>query len=121
MQRWLRAYGSSVWLRRLSRTIDLSRRGSPVGYHLAQRRRPWILARFSFRSSSKCRRTPHDSSCRWPSPCNQLGEVVVDARHTEIRLATEGVMEIVDAVRVAIEEFHDGQDEVVRFVERVED
>ena len=54
-------------------------------------------------------------------PQKQFGKIVVDACHAEVRFALEGLPDIVDAVCVALEEFHYGKNEIIGLVERVED
>ena len=49
----------------------------------------------------------------------QFREVVVHAPDAKIGFAVKRLAEVVNAVRVAIEKFDDGEDEVVRFVERI--
>ena len=51
----------------------------------------------------------------------QVLERVVDARRPEVRLALERLPDVVDAVRFVVEELDDGEDEVLRLVQRVED
>ena len=46
------------------------------------------------------------------APRQQFGEVVVDAGHTEIRLAHEGLAQVVRPMRVSRLELDDGEDEV---------
>src|SRR5712691_63355 len=60
-------------------------------------------------------------SCWHLGTRNQLREVVVHARHPEVGLTLERPAHIVNAMLVATLEFHDGQDEVFRLVEGVED
>src|SRR6266576_3984736 len=61
-----------------------------------------------------------DNSRRFSSPRQQVGEVVVDAGHPEIRLALERPPQIVNAVRVAAPKLHDGKDEVARLVQAIQ-
>jgi hypothetical protein len=51
----------------------------------------------------------------------QLAEIVVYAGHTKIRLPLERSAQRVHPVCVIVQKLDDGQDEVVRLVERVED
>src|SRR5581483_7234894 len=48
-------------------------------------------------------------------------EVVVDAGHPEVRLALEGAAQVAHAVRIALQELDQREDEVVGFVEAGED
>src|SRR5712691_6793182 len=54
-------------------------------------------------------------------PCQQLGEVVVHARHAKVWLAPERAAHVVHAVRIVWQELDDGENEVLGFIERVED
>src|SRR2546426_1330999 len=60
-------------------------------------------------------------SSRRLRPGQQIPEIIVDACDTEVRLTLEGTAQVVDAMRLIGEELDDGKDEVVGFVERVED
>ena len=51
----------------------------------------------------------------------QFRKVVVDARHPEVRLTLEGFANIMDLVRAVLQELDDPQDEVLGFVQRVQD
>src|SRR5208282_4255954 len=52
---------------------------------------------------------------------DQVGQVIVHARYREVRLALEGLADVVDAMRVAVEELHNGKNEALGLVEGVED
>lgn len=58
---------------------------------------------------------------RLSRPGEQFREVVVDAGHTKVRLTLEGLTEVVGAMVIFIDEFDNGENEVVGVVERVED
>src|SRR5664280_467773 len=60
------------------------------------------------------------SSRLFPSG-EQLGKTVVDAIGVEVRLTPEGLAQVSDSVRVAIEELDHGEDVVLWLVERIED
>src|SRR5256885_381840 len=59
-------------------------------------------------------------SSRYLTPSQQFGEVVVHAGHTEVRLATERLAQVAHSMGVPVAELHDGENEVVGFVERVQ-
>ena len=54
-------------------------------------------------------------------PSKQPGEVVVHAGHPKIRFPLKRLAQVVDLVPIIVQEFDDGEDEVVRLVEGVED
>src|SRR5687768_8537014 len=60
-------------------------------------------------------------STRHLRPRQQLGKVVIHARHAEVRLAMEGAAYVVHVIRIAWKEFDNGEDEALGFIERVED
>src|SRR5579872_1175504 len=51
----------------------------------------------------------------------QVSEIIIDACDTEVRLAREGPANITNSVPLPIKELDQGQNEVVRLVQRVED
>src|SRR5437016_590858 len=59
-------------------------------------------------------------SSRCLAPIQELGEVVVHAGHTEVRLAAEWVVQVTHSMDVPIAELDHGENEIVRFVERVQ-
>ena len=83
-------------------------------------RRPYESPDHNPRVVSSSPNLPH-ALLRFFGPGQQILQRVVDARGVEIRLALERLPDVVHAVRVAVAELDDGQDEVVRLVQRVED
>jgi hypothetical protein len=60
-------------------------------------------------------------SSRWFSSLREkLGEVVVDAGHAEVRIPPELAAHILYPIGISIQELDDGENEVVRLIQRVE-
>jgi len=59
-------------------------------------------------------------SCRLARSGQQICNIIVDACGAEVRLATEGLAQVVHAVLTIVQEFDDGEDVIVGLVERGE-
>ena len=60
------------------------------------------------------------NSCRLARSGQQICNIIVDACGAEVRLATEGLVQVVHAVLTIVQEFDDGEDVIVGRVERGE-
>ncbi len=75
-----------------------------------------VYAQYSGMSITRADPAP---SSRLLRTVQQITEIVIHARHTEIRLPLEGVPQVMDPMGAIPKELHDGKDEIFRFVEGV--